>query len=91
MEAVEISSGSKPPVSPVPNGTTKKTKMDKLKKFNPVSLKKSPKAEKRSDNTICDHPDNSVPLHEALEEARRAVDLFLNNDVVGSRNIVEPL
>ena len=88
---MELPPSPRPPVSPIPNGTTKKTKMDKLKKLNPVSLKKSPKPDKRTDNTTCKNTENSIPLHEALEEARKAIDLFLNNDFVGSRNIVQPL
>ena len=65
--------------------------MDKLKKLNPVSLKKSPKPEKRPNNTANEDESESIPLHESIEDARRALDLFLNNDFVASKKIVEPL
>ena len=80
-------------VSPIPaNGTTtKKSKMDKLKKLNPVSLKKSPRQEKRPNADIVDCTSDSIPLHEAIEDARKALDLFLNNEFEASKRIVEPL
>ena len=65
--------------------------MDKLKKLNPVSLKKSPKPEKRPNNIATEDESESIPLHESIEDARRALDLFLNNDFVASKKIVEPL
>ena len=47
--------------------------MEKLKKLNPVSLKKSPKEEKLpiEDSNKEPVPD-TIPLHEAIEDARRA-------------------
>ena len=65
--------------------------MEKLKNLNPVSLKKSPKQEKRSTNSTREEAENSISLDDALEDARKALDLFLNNEFVASRNIVEPL
>ena len=91
VEVVETPPSPGPPVSPIPNGTTKKTKMDKLKKLNPVSLKKSPRAEKRQGNAGNEEGNESIPLHESIEDARRALDLFLNNEFVASKQIVEPL
>ena len=66
--------------------------MEKLKKLNPVSLKKSPKEEKVpiEDGNKEPVPD-TIPLHEAIEDARRALDLFLNNEFSASKQIVEPL
>ena len=65
--------------------------MDKLKKLNPVSLKKSPKPEKRPNTGANEDTNESIPLHESIEDARKALDLFLNNDFVASKKMVEPL
>ena len=91
MDFVETPPSQKPPVSAVANSTTKKTKMDKLKTLNPISLKKSPKQEKRPSDATNDGEGSYIPLPDALEDARKAMDLFLNNEFVASRNIVEPL
>ena len=91
MEVVETPSGPEPSVSPIPNAPTKKTKMDRLKKLNPVSLKKSPKQEKRPNVDTTEEHTNDIPLHEAIEDAKTALDLFLNNEFEASKKIIEPL
>ena len=65
--------------------------MDKLKKLNPVSLKKSPKQEKRPNIDPIEDATNDIPLHEAIEDAKKALDLFLNNEFAASKQIIEPL
>ena len=66
--------------------------MEKLKKLNPVSLKKSPKQETLPfDDSSKEPVADTIPLHEAIEDARRALDLFLNNEFSASKQIVEPL
>ena len=88
---MEYPSGSGPALSSATNTTTKKTKMDKLKKLNPVSLKKSPKPEKRPNIDAMEDTTNDIPLHYAIEDARKALDLFLNNEFASSKQIMEPL
>ena len=91
MEDVESPSNSMPPAVSMATVPTKKTKMDKLKKLNPVSLKKSPKQEKRQNHDQIDGTTNDIPLHEAIEDAKKALDLFLNNEFEASKRIIEPL
>ena len=91
MEVVESPSASIPSSAATLPAPTKKTKMDRLKKLNPVSLKKSPKQEKRPNVDPTVEPGNDIPLHEAIEDAKTALDLFLNNEFEASKKIIEPL
>ena len=91
MEAIESPSASIPSAAPLLTAPTKKTKMDKLKKLNPVSLKKSPKQEKKPISDQVEETTNEIPLHEAIEDAKKALNLFLNNEFEASKRIIEPL
>ena len=80
-------------MSPALNTTTKKTKIDKLKKLDQVSLKKSPKQEKRPNIDPIEDATNNIPLHEAIEDAKKTLHLFLNNDfhIDNTKQIMDPL
>ena len=90
MEDVESPSNLMPPAVSMATVPMKKTKMDKLKKLTPVSLKKSPKQEKRQNHDQIDDTANDIPLHEAIEDAKKALDLFLNNEFEVITNSDEP-